>query len=144
MLTYLWPDLPPNARGATWWPYLQPNQVVPTGGQTCKLQSETDNSIAWVCCASGNVCMIYLQKESFVTPEFSFRIGTQTSAAGTLITLLREFGACWGYLQQQQQSDHICFPTNLRKNLTVALSLERLGPRASGLAITNWPGPSSL
>ena len=49
-------------------------------------------------------CMIYLQKESFVTPEFSFRIGTHTSAAGTLITLLREFGACWGYLHQSNHS----------------------------------------
>ena len=44
--------------------------------------------------------MIYLQKESFVTPEFIFRIGSQISAAGTLITLLREFGGCWGYLHQ--------------------------------------------
>ena len=84
--------------------------------------------------------MIYLQKESFVTPEFIFRIGSQTSAAGTLITLLREFGGCWGYLHQ---TDYNLISPNLQ-NLTVALSLERLGPRASGLAITRWPGPSSL
>ena len=87
-----------------------------------------------------NVCMIYLQKESFVTPEFSFRIGTHTSAAGTLITFLLEFCACWGYLHHPH---HICFPPGF-KNLMVVFSLERLGPRARGLAITSWPGPSSL
>ena len=41
---------------------------------------------------------------------------------------------------------HILFKLHCSywNNLTVALSLERLGPRAKGLVITSCPGPSSL